>query len=288
MRPFALMSATRASESLAFEQGQDVGVGMGLHFGSAALVANRPCASAHSALSARSIAAGSGQRMAARSKVGQAAILDRSTILWPPRRSALRIGSGRLSAAAIAAMIISAAKKNLIAAPSHQWRTGQTLSGWEEAGVRRGPILRDRALGLGDGKAPVAHQDREPAFELIFRFVIPLAGQGSTRFRPDVLDRVRAADLERHEMVQRVLDSVLAGDVVAFENPICAGAVPVAELSRSRAADRRRIGRADRSRRERRVGIGEASCAQAGVAPRKREQWARTRVTGCPRRPDRN
>ena len=40
--------------------------------------------------------------MAARSKVGQATILDSSTILWPPRLSAFRIASGTLAAAAIA------------------------------------------------------------------------------------------------------------------------------------------------------------------------------------------
>ena len=54
-------------------------------------------------------------------------------------------------------------------------------------------------------------------------------------------DGVRAADFQGHKMVQRVLDAVLASDVVAFEDPICAGAVPVAKLSRPRAADRRRI-----------------------------------------------
>ena len=49
--------------------------------------------------------------MAARSKVGQAAIRDSPTILWPPRRSAFRLCSGRLIAAAIASAIMSAARR---------------------------------------------------------------------------------------------------------------------------------------------------------------------------------
>ena len=85
-------------------------------------------ASAHSASSARSIAAGSGQRMPARSKVGHAAIRDRSTILWPPRRSAFRIASGILAAAAIASAIMSAARRSPISASSGCWleRSGRT------------------------------------------------------------------------------------------------------------------------------------------------------------------
>ena len=70
------------------------------------------------------------------------------------------------------------------------------------------------------------------AFELIFRFIIPRAGQGSARFRPNILDRVRAADLERDEVVQGVGHPVRARDVVAFEDPICAVAIPITEVSR--------------------------------------------------------
>ena len=75
---------------------------------------SRAYAALRSSPIARSIAAGSGQRMAARSKVGQAAIRDSPAILWPPRRSALRICSGRLIAAATASAIMSAARRSLI------------------------------------------------------------------------------------------------------------------------------------------------------------------------------
>ena len=133
--------------------------------------------------------------------------------------------------------------------------------------MRPANLRRSRAA-LCDRNALVTDQGREPMLELI------LAGHPTRRpgigaVPATVFDNICAADLQRDEVVQGVGYPVCVSDVVAFQDPICAGAIPVAELSRSRAADRCRIGRRDRSWRERRVGIGDGL-----LRPGRRSQCA--------------
>jgi hypothetical protein len=125
-----------------------------------------------------------------------------------------------------------------------------------------GPIRANRILRRPEFEPAGAHQARKLPFEPVLALGIPFRLDRAARLRPKIAVIVRAAKIERDQMVDLKVGVRAGREPVFRENAIVAGSRPMPELPRvAIAADVRRAGRADRAGV--RAGSGSAPRAAA-------------------------
>jgi hypothetical protein len=111
-----------------------------------------------------------------------------------------------------------------------------------------GPIRANRILRRPEFEPAGAHQARKLPFEPVLALGIPFRLDRAARLRPKIAVIVRAAKIERDQMVDLKVGVRAGREPVFRENAIVAGSRPMPELPRvAIAADVRRAGRADRA-----------------------------------------
>jgi hypothetical protein len=114
--------------------------------------------------------------------------------------------------------------------------------------VGAGPIRANRILRRPEFEPAGAHQARKLPFEPVLALGIPFRLDRAARLRPKIAVIVRAAKIERDQMVDLKVGVRAGREPVFRENAIVAGSRPMPELPRvAIAADVRRAGRADRA-----------------------------------------